>query len=307
MKAKPTRGRIIKWKISNVNQNEKKNELGDCTLIIISNNNKEIRNLLFGFSNTKFPIILVLETPLRLETNRQNIIIINSKSKNLAYKRNLGVFYAKTDWVAFLDSDEEYDNNFLQLLENGIPNDFSAYMVNTIAKFSNRYLHQWDFYNFRIFKREICRFVFSAHERVKLPKGTKIGISDAKLINNSYKDWPHYWKKFKVKTCKEKKTVNIFFNRLFSPIFLYLFNGGVKDGILGVKVLSASIAYPFFIMIQGKKVNTINDLKLNVTLEELPSKVYPEEVPFIQYLISEMEKYTIKDMFEYIEQINSSI
>ena len=307
MKEKPTRGKIIKNKTISENQGDSQNELSECTLIIISNNNDEVRRLLFGFSNTNFPIVLVLEEPLKIETMRGNILIINSKSKNLAYKRNLGVFYAKTEWVAFLDSDEEYDDNFLKLLERGIPNAFSAYMVNTIAKFSGRYLHQWDFYNFRIFKREICRYVFSAHERVKLPRDSKIGISEARLINNSYKDWTHYWRKFKVKTSKEKKTLKVFFTRLLSPIFLYLFNGGAKDGILGAKILFASLAYPFFIIIQGKKVNPIHDFKLSITLEDLPSKVYPEEVPFIKHLFDEMENCSIKDKYEYIEQINSSI
>lgn len=67
----------------------------------------------------KFIKIIIILDEINEETkqNIENLLIIKSENKNMSAKRNLGVSYSKTKYIAFLDSDAYPNKNWL---ENGV-------------------------------------------------------------------------------------------------------------------------------------------------------------------------------------------
>ena len=60
-------------------------------------------------------IILVLdEINETAKQNIENVLVVKSENKNMSAKRNLGVSFAKTEYIAFLDSDAYPNRNWLE-------------------------------------------------------------------------------------------------------------------------------------------------------------------------------------------------
>lgn len=91
----------------------------------------------------KFIKIIIILDELNEDVNPtiENILIIKSENKNMSAKRNLGVSYSKTKYIAFLDSDAYPNRNWL---ENGVDfleknKDYSAVTGNQINPLSDNF------------------------------------------------------------------------------------------------------------------------------------------------------------------------
>lgn len=276
------------------------------SFIIVTNENKNAALLAERLLKRGFGIVIVAESlegfnDLSSKDTNERVRIVISASKNIAYKRNLGVYFSRGNWVIHIDSDEIFDDSFINSIHD-IDDNYDTYRVLTLGIFSDFILHQWLFYNFRIFKREICHYIGSAHERVPL-SSTKIGTINGIIANKSYENWKHYWQKFSVKTSKEPKSIKNFFMKLLAPFFLYLFNDGAKDGKLGIKILITSILYPFVFIINGR--TSYKTLPIKHLTNKLKScrELHPSERDYITKKINELENGKIPNGSSYLEEL----
>lgn len=278
------------------------------SVIIVTNELKKARRNIDTLSHIVNEVIVIcepkdqnfLEFSLEYANNRR-IFLIYTNSKNLAYKRNLGVYYCETPWVLMLDSDEELMGD-IECLRN-LSDKFSAYYVQTESIFDGQSINMWKFLNTRIFKKNVCHYCGSAHERVDIPSDS-IGYLSLKIINNSYSSFSHYKKKLIRKVTKERKSIRMFFSRLMTPLFLYVFNGGIRDKVIGVKILGFSVMYPFLSIILGRpkhNILTIDEIKSFIKTEN--DSLDPREIEYLNEAITKIYQIPRKSKNIYLEEL----
>ena len=217
----------------------------------------------------------------------EGFTVIESKSTNFSYLRNLGVFFAKTDYVLFLDSDEEIDHQLLNSLSNTIFTK-DAYWIQVIATFGERQVRMWSFKKVKIVKRTKAHFTGRVHEQIALD-GASMGVLTGTIVNHTFRNWLEYYEKRRKYVHLEPKSLRRLVYRFLTPWFLYFTNGGAKDGLLGIQILMASLNYALMIATHGRAAASGMDIEsINRLLSA--SELNGDEKEYISHVLSIMRQ-----------------
>ena len=141
------------------------------------------------------------------------LVIIKNKHVGPGNARNQGIIKSKTDWLAFLDSDDAWQNNKVEILENHITkneerfncfiNDekFIKYKTETKFSYSSMFNENIPIYD-QLFKKN---FLSPSSICIKKELVVKHGMFDKKMQNaQDYDLWLKIGNDFKI-----KKLINI--------------------------------------------------------------------------------------------------
>lgn len=279
------------------------------TIIVLSNRPKNFDKFISQFNHTKIPIVAIVDDITAFKKfidNRQDVRIIETKSRNFSYLVNLGASCIKTSHFLLLGDDETVDSELVNFLTTyNLPDKACSLYVETY--FGTSLVKMWSSYVPRLFHREVF-FKRRLHE---IPVGIKAGtiITEGKIKNTSYQNWNEYWQKASSCAKREQKSIKRFIDLLISPIYWYFKRDGFSDGFLGVKIVMASMLYAGMSMVLGIRghnyfsVDVLEDL-----LKKESSFLTEEEADYLKHklkLIQELNNKSLVDCMEELEQLSS--
>lgn len=189
--------------------------------------------------------------------------IIHSRSKNFAYLRNLGAFYADTTHIITIDSDEEPDELLVKEIKQcDLMHPLYNFEVSTY--FDQRKMNVTTHLSNKIYDKRCFIFIGSVHEQLLGSLKNPITLKGA-LSNYSQENWNEWYQKAKRYTSLEKKDFNVLLRALY-PILIFFSKKGWRDGILGVRYTIKGIEYIFLVLVRGRRnymtlsINQINFL-----------------------------------------------
>jgi hypothetical protein len=167
-----------------------------------------------------------------------NIKIVQSRSSNFSYLRNLGIWVSSCQYVLRIDDDEVIDQRLADsLIKLDAANE--SYSVTVISSFSGKILNMWTSITPRIIRKYKAHYIGRLHEHLSCDFLSSIMI-DGTITNDSYQSWQDYWKKALRYTQLEDKKLKLVLFRTIFPLYNYFSKSGFSDGILGSRVLMAS-------------------------------------------------------------------
>lgn len=255
-----------------------------------------------------FPEIIIVTNVSEEQFDKKKFAsckIINSKSQNFSFLRNLGAYYAPTPFVFAIDSDEELDETAVNSIKN-CRFDYSLYSFNTKMYFGDQLLNITEHEVIRLYNKNMHYFVGRVHEKL-VQNQKEVKLLSGILLNKSYKDWNQYKKKRIKYVNLEYKRWNLLF-RFISPIYVFFKNQGWKDGKIGLMYTSESIVYAIMIVFHGKPKRMFFDLDTLKTIP-IPNDLGNAEQKYMQFVVSKFISRTTPPTlaeYELIEQISSA-
>ena len=258
----------------------------------------------------KINIILVVKNKDKFIDYAESglVTVIETQSSNFAYLRNLGIHFAKAEYVIFLDADEELGTDVLDTLtRNNLT--YEGYDILVEVTFGEISINMWRAYRTRIVKRTSSHFVGRVHERLSKQNILTSNLAGT-IINHAYSGWTEYYRKRRKCTLLESRNLRTIFKRLLQTIAAYFFNQGPRDGFLGLRIFVASINYAFLIALHGYDAGNCNPDTLDVIYSKLwDGRLDPLEKCYISEMIDRLRKGILFEgstIEEEIEQLSSA-
>ena len=183
-----------------------------------------------------------------------NITVIQSKSSDFAYLRNLGIWHCKGEYIFRIDDDEVVSKEVIDNIKCLEP-ETQAYNVLVRSKFMGKVVNMWDRLTPRIISRGSAHYIGRVHEHLASRMLVAKDIPGS-ITNNSYENWSDYWKKALRYTSLEDKKLSVVVFRVFFPLYNYFSKSGYKDGVIGLKITMVSIFYGFLMSCRGIRAST---------------------------------------------------
>ena len=280
----------------------------DLTAITISNEPNKVKNMLEKLHFFPKEHIFVVDDSKKFSFlfELPRITVIETKSRNYAYLRNLGVSLASTFWVIKIDSDEYLDRRAILDLYS-LNKQYNAYSLEKVAKFLDSYPHYLRRQFIAVHSREVCFYEGRIDEKVDRKK-LKVGKLNGRLYNESYNTFETFKYKFGRYSSLHDKGFKNFFKKLFGEPYVYFQTNAFQDGIVGIKFLFYGLLFPFAIALNGIRSHkniSISDIELK--LNEFSNSIDVRERSYIENMIIHLKnsKLTKRKLDENLEQLNS--
>ena len=259
-----------------VNRNLKKG----LTAVIITNRRiSEIKALekVRSFVDKTVIVTSLAEDTIDLE----GVKVVHSNSRNFAYLRNLGAFYAETTHIITIDSDEDPDEILIEEIKQ-CDLDNSLYNFEVSSYFNQSKMNITTHLSNKIYDRTKFIFTGSVHERLYGDRKNPITLKGT-LSNYSQANWDEWYQKAKRFTSLEVKNLNVLLRALY-PIYIYFSKEGWKDGFLGLRYTIKGVEYVFLILVRGRmNYITLSIDQINSKIKE--GRINNLEREFIRWIV----------------------
>lgn len=283
---------------------------GSLSVVVITNRPRNFDVFIKQFSNTNLTFIIVTDPDHFdefLKRNYRNVKVIWSKSRNFSYLVNLCARYVSTSHFIDLGDDEILEGNLGNLLKCDLKEEAYSIFIKTF--FGDEEIKMWSHFAPRILARTV-RFKRRVHEIPVIEHYDKI-INEVQIKNVSYADWSEYWRKAKSYTKREQKSLRRFVEISVSPVYRYFVNGKCSNGLLGIKIVFASMIYAVLTLkcgINGHQYFQLSHLEQLYNLER--DHMCAEEREYLGEKIELLKKSTWSsqdDIAEEMEQLSSAL
>lgn len=179
---------------------------------------------------------------------------------NFAEVRNKALKEVTTEWVLFLDSDEEIPESAQEKIQAAIAtNQYAGYAVKRSDVFLGKklqYGETGELYLIRLFQTKKGKFTRSVHEVAEV--SGKVGTADFELIHTAHLSIQDFLQKINLYAQMESKNKKlteqeVIFQMLVYPmakfIFNYFFKLGFLDGFQGVVYAVLMSLHSFFVRV----------------------------------------------------------
>jgi hypothetical protein len=280
------------------------------TAVVKTNQPDQCRTLLSQILPLGIPVVLVVDNAHNfsgLAAQSDQIQVIQTKSQNFSYLSNLGIFYARSQYIFRVDSDEVLSLDLIESLKH-LRFGPEAYSVLVKTLFAGQVIHAWSLLQPRIIRKDVAHFIGRVHER-NSSRLRKVKGVPGYLTNDSFRDWKHYYEKRSRYLSLETRDPVTVVERAAAPILHFLTNRGVRDGEVGIKLLYESLQYARLVASRGirsvtqdpaqafldlhKGLDTIAlDSSEYVYLSKMRQSLEQRNIPFGSNISEELEQLT---------------
>jgi glycosyltransferase involved in cell wall biosynthesis len=208
--------------------------------------------------------------------------IIKNEFIDYASQKNLGIKYAKNEWILSIDADEYLSLDLSKEIQEAIKkNEYDGYLIPFKNFCFGKWLKYGGFfpdYHLRLFKKSKGKFVgdILVHEGVQVTG--KIGKLKSPIMHYAYSSMNQYFEKFNLYTSLEAKGKFIknhpvtgyylFIKPIINFIKRFIIKLGFLDGIQGFLACACSSIYIFVVHLkmlelygfQNKKISLIRTI-----------------------------------------------
>ena len=133
-----------------INPDHKKNKLEILISTTKKNNLDFVENIFIKNKKPNFNILIVNQSDNKINSARDNIKIINSKTNGLSLSRNIALENSSCEYCLFADDDIVYKKDFYKTIINAFQENFNADIItfmmedkqgNLFKKYTNIYNH----------------------------------------------------------------------------------------------------------------------------------------------------------------------
>lgn len=185
---------------------------------------------------------------------RYTTTFLQREFDNFSSQKNFALAHATTDWVLFLDADEQITYPLQQEILAAMKTEkHSGYKLNFPHFYMNRFLYHHSNDVLRLVKRDGAVYTGKVHEKLQI-KGS-VGQLKNPVLHFTYKGLHHYIQKkesyawFQAEQLQEKEKKTTFVHLFFKPgwrfFSSYIIKGGFRDGIPGLTIAAIN-AYGVF-------------------------------------------------------------